>query len=82
MMAKVIMRCWYDYQLKKKGELRGEVELIILKFYDTTNIQKYSEKVIWWMKAQRTKTWNMKNEKKRREMQKENEMKCKSKRNS
>ena len=35
---------------------------VILQIYECTNIQKYSEIVIWmvWMRAERSKTWNIK----------------------
>ena len=82
-MVKVITRCWYNYQLKTKFTLQGEVELCYFKvlwYYKYmnvhTNTQVYSE-----MNAMNktTKIWNMKhkiNKKKRREMQKEKEIKC------
>ena len=51
---------------------------VILQIHECTNIQKYSEIVIWmlWMRAQICETWDIKEIRRKREMQKENEKKC------
>ena len=51
---------------------------VIVQTHECTNIHKHSEIVIWmlWMRAQISETWNIKEIRRKKEMQKENEKKC------
>ena len=74
MMAKVITSADTIISPRRNANQRGEVELVILKYCDTTNIQKYLKKGNVKGKNKGIKIQNIKhkrNEKREEEMQKE-----------
>ena len=61
---KVLIQLSAEDKLKIAGWSRTLLfwSTVILQIHECTNVQKYSEMVIWmvWMRAQRSETWNKK----------------------